>query len=222
MALPQLLDASTRSRRITRVLNTLPAPGETLRSAGFPARATRRSRRARPRAGATRFLVVVAEACPRPSDGSPICRRCSTRRRGAVSAARRIRRGRATPRGRRRARRDARARLARRGAHAGHHRARGARADAAPARCATRGSSCARATCSGSSELIAHLECVGFERVHAGRRRRAVQRARRHRRHLQLRHGGSGAPRVVGRRDHLASPLRSRHAALHARGRRAP
>ena len=146
--------------------------------------------------------------------------RCARdRRRGrAVSAARRIRRGRAAPRGRGRARRDAGARRARRGAHARHDRARDPRAHAPAgggAQLAPRAPARARRSSSTRSSRIS--ESVGFERV------TLVDDVAQ----FSVRGGivdiysfgmaNPGAPRAVGRRDRIAPPLRSRHAALDAR-----
>ena len=211
---PALLDAVDALPAYRELSSTrFPRPATTLTSAGSRARATRRSSPRSARSAADALLRDSSpRRCPRPSGGSPISTTLADGRRGrALSAARRIRRSRAARGGRGRARRDARAHRARRGAHAPHDRARAARAHAAAARAARSArSSCARATRSGSSELAAHLESIGFERVPM------VEDVAQ----FSVRGGifdvysfGMAEPvraRVLGRRDRRAAPLRSR------------
>ncbi len=95
------------------------------------------------------------------------------------------------------------------------------------ARRAWSGPAC-RARCGGSrlelrrgdvrrpEELAAHLERDRLRARADGGRRRAVLGARRHLRHLLVRHGGSRPPGVLGRRDRRPAALRPGHAAIDA------
>ena len=199
--------AARRDRRAPRVRGSsprLPALGaDASRSADCRARSDATLIAALGRElGSTRFLVVVAEACRRPSDGSPISRRSLDEtpvalyppREGfgevephvevageRVETLERVARG------------EVRVLLTTARAVLERTRLPARRAQLAP-----------RAPSPGDAAPRRARRASRARRLRArpdGRRRRAVHRARRHLRHLQLRHGRPGAPRVLGRRD---------------------
>ena len=168
MALDALLDAIERLPAFQRIVNTLPSPGERLRVGGLPGSAGRGDARRRARAAAADALLRRRRRRRRRGGAMARRSRDAARRHAdrALSAARRIRRGRAAHGGRRRARRDARAADARRAAHAAHDRARAAREDAHAARAAGAARRAAKGRQRiGLRELAEHLERIGFERV---------------------------------------------------------
>ncbi|MFL5604996.1 MAG: hypothetical protein ACJ8AD_00990, partial [Gemmatimonadaceae bacterium] len=64
MSLPSLLDAIERLPAFTRLLNTLPVPGATLRATGLPGSADATLVAALARRLPTRFIIVVADGVP--------------------------------------------------------------------------------------------------------------------------------------------------------------
>ena len=64
MSLPSLLDAIERLPAFARVLNTLPAPGATLRVTGLPGSTDAALVAALARRLVTRFIVVAADGVP--------------------------------------------------------------------------------------------------------------------------------------------------------------
>ena len=213
VALPTLLDAVGALPAFARRRHAFPAPGDAGRHRG-PSR-------------------LAATPCSSPRSHATADALLRRRRRGVPQAERwladlqtlidetpvalyppREGFGEAEPHvgGRRRARRDARAGDARRASGCcSRRRARCSSGRGCRARCARpapRAAQGRRAV--GSSELAEHLERDRLRARADGRGRRAVQRARRHLRHLLVRHGRSGAPGVLGRRDRRSAPLRAR------------
>ncbi len=222
VALPTLIDAVAALPAFARVLNTVPEPGRRLTIGGLAGlERCRRAGRARASSADAVLRRRRPKAFRRQNAGSPTCRRFSTRR--LLRCIRRVKdsvRSSPTPRSPasewRRwsvSRAETSASCSRRPARCSS--ARGCRRRLRGARLEIRKGDVRR------PEEIAAASRACWLRARAdGRRCRAVLGARRHLRHLRLRHGRPGAPRVLGRRDRRASPLRPAQPALHPRSRR--
>ena len=153
---------------------------------------------------------------PTRSDGSATCAQLTDDGGGALSPAGGAGRGRAPLRDRRRAGRDASRRCCAAGSGCWSPR----RAPPRSGRwCRRRSSGCALALRAGDAaaaraSVVQALERDGIPPGADGDRGGRVQRARRDRRRVRVRHGGTGAARVVGRR-HLVDPrVRPHHPAV--------